>query len=261
MQRQERKVLGLPLTGADDGIDRVALFQHLPGTPDGIAEPVFLVVCKGFRPAGLSLSGIVCPLPHQNRRNALESLQQRLGKFSRFRGKHRQHLLRGRLQKVEPFVSRRHFVCQPRQHQTLAGHGGVHSFHAVDDLSGLIDENEVGIAPHDLHGKGQLHNIPQLVDTGEVEIQHTFQPVLPDIQELAVSQPFPQEHTEHGRRFRIFDSDLGEVNSRPVCRTGEQHLCTAGAAAKGNDQFFPCGLVNFFNACVDQRQKFLSHCV
>ena len=154
---------------------------------------------------------------------------------------------RGRLQKLSRSSLGGISYGQPRQHQTLAGHGGVHSLHAVDDLSGLVDENEVGIAPHDLHGKGQLHNIPQLVDTGEVEIQHTFQPVLPDIQELAVSQPFPQEHTEHGRRFRIFDSDLGEVNSRPVAAQENSTFAPPVRPAKGNDQssvwageFFQC---------------------
>ena len=97
VQRQEREILRLSLACADNGIDCLALFQNLPRSANGVTEPVFLVVGEGFRPTGLPLSGIVCPFPHQNRRNALKSLQQSLGKFSRFGGQHRQHLFRCRL--------------------------------------------------------------------------------------------------------------------------------------------------------------------
>ena len=97
VQRQEREILRLSLACADNGIDCLALFQNLPRSANGVTEPVFLVIGEGFRPTGLPFSGIVCPFPHQNRRNTLKSLQQSLGKFSRFGGQHCQHLFRCRL--------------------------------------------------------------------------------------------------------------------------------------------------------------------
>lgn len=101
-------------------------------------------------------------------------------------------------------------------------------FHAVDDLPVSSDENEgAGIAPHDLHGKVTAH-IPQLqADTGESKYSTRSSPSRRISRSLSVSQSVClQGSIQNMGGAGIFDSDLGEVNSRLVrCLRicGEQH--------------------------------------
>ena len=117
------------------------------------------------------------------------------------------------------------------------------------------------MAAHDFADKGGLHLVPQLIHRLKDQAEDAVQPLLLGPQQLAAAQVLPEQHTEHGGGFGVFQALGSEVDLGGGGVGGKKQLPVGAVPPQGEHHQFPSRLADFINPGSGQGADFLGNFV
>ena len=202
---------------------------------DGSHQAALLLLGQLVGDEVFAVEGTPCRFPADHRAHTGHGLIEGIG--------HRQVALAGRrhdgrtahLQKIRACRLRRRGIGQARQQLTDVAVLKVHPFEGVDNFA-VLHQNQIGVAAHQFGAQGVAHKVAHLVGALEVEVHDTVPRLHAHVQQLAAGEMLAHQHTERGRRLRVFEALLSQAHAGGTAAGRKQQRISVHAGAQRDDQ-------------------------
>ena len=164
----------------------------------------------------------------------------------------RRERFRLRCKRIQLALCGREMVEQARQHLPLFGHFKIHAAHAVKNAPVAAEQDEIGVAAHQLEHQMLLHRFTHLVRAVEAQIDQPLHRRLGERDDAPARQVLAQQHTEHRRLGRIFHGLLRQMDARMIAGGREQQTAARAGAAQAQQQRVALRLLHLVHAAADQ---------
>ncbi len=162
--------------------------------------------------------------------------------------RHRQVPLAGRChdgraahqQKIRAGGFGRRGVGQARQQLPDVAVLKIHPLEGVDDFA-VLHQHQIGVAAHQLGAQGVAHKVAHLVGALEIKVDDAVARLHVHIQQPAAGQVLAHQHTEGGRRLRVFKGLFGQAHPGGTAAGRQQQRIGIRAGAQGDDQLIAGG--------------------
>ena len=131
-------------------------------------------------------------------------------------------------------------VGQARQQLAHIAVLKIHALECVNDLA-VLHQNQIGVAAHQFGTQGVAHKVAHLVGALKIKIDDAVSRLHVHVQQPAAGEMLAHQHTEGGRRFRVFKAFFGQAHAGGTAAGRKQQRIGIRAGTQGEHQLITGG--------------------